>query len=300
MYNSTRIRVIIFDTKHFNVRSKNEAGYALVSVLLLCALLASASVALTSLIDAQVLEARARTQEIRLAAAADSTSTLAALQLAARSGNGTTASLWTGCRWDDATSVYTRIQDHGGLLDINMANPDFLFALLMVLTRSEQRSRAVTDAILDHADPDTMARSGGAEPHRYPETNFGPKNAPFDTTLELDQVPGIDDHLLERLLALTTVHSQQQGADANAAPPDLRNAMVRGDGVRFQSPTAARVFSIDSTAVAGGSRFRTITIVSLLRQRLRPFAVIEWRRLGEVPDEIPGHASRPCLTPRSG
>ena len=55
---------------------------------------------------------------------------------------------------------------------------------------------------------------------------YGPKNALFQSVLELDQVLGVDPALFRRLLPFVTVNSRQGGVDPRTAPPALLAALA--------------------------------------------------------------------------
>ncbi len=67
----------------------------------------------------------------------------------------------------------------------------------------------MSDSIVDFRDPDNFVRPHGAEvaEYRTASLSWGPKNAPFDGTEELQQVLGMTNEIYERSAAHLTAFS---------------------------------------------------------------------------------------------
>jgi general secretion pathway protein K len=80
--------------------------------------------------------------------------------------------------------------------------------LLRGLDVSPEKAVALAAAIVDFRDEDDVPGVNGAESAAYRAAGLaqGPKNAPFETVTELDQVLGMDLALLNRLRVVATVH----------------------------------------------------------------------------------------------
>ena len=197
------------------------------------------------------------------------------------------------CNWSADVSVSVSVQDQGGLVDINTGSPDLFHSLFMALGANTGRATALISEMEDFRDPDSVSADGSAEPITFPSKSFGPKNAPFSIVEELDQVPGMDAALLQQVLPLVTVYGQQTGIDPSVAPPRLLALLAEKEAaqtsqVRFVSPTAGRTFRVDVIAeLKNGARFHRAAMISLLRQPNRPFAILEWSRVGDAEGSPP-------------
>jgi general secretion pathway protein K len=283
-----------------------EKGYALVAVIWLSGLLAVVATSLLATGRSQVEMAIATSENARLSMAADGMFNRVALLLVAASGDIATLKLSPTCRWNDDITLSVAVRDHGGLIDINTANPELLRALLAAVLPSSTLSNQALQDIQDFKDPDNIAQNGGPEVSTYAGLGFGPKNLPFDSILELDQVPGIPDGKLQALLKHLTTQSQSAGIDPSVSDPDLMALIKKGLGSgpkidSFLAPSTKRVFSIE---IAGqsqqGARFARHAVISLLLQPEKPFSLLEWR-VGP-PWKLtasPPAASQLCLSQRS-
>ncbi|MGH8584436.1 MAG: general secretion pathway protein GspK [Gammaproteobacteria bacterium] len=127
--------------------------------------------------------------------------------------------------------VTIRLQDQGGLIDLNAARRDLLDALLRVNGAEEDVRASVVDAILDWRDVNDLRSLHGAEDDDYVAAGrrYGAKDGLFNTVEELQQVLGVRPALYRRIAAALTVHSHQNGVDARVAPPQVLKAVFIGD-----------------------------------------------------------------------
>ncbi len=278
----------------------------LIAVIWIAGLLAVSATTFVAMTTAQIFLARNVSEEMRLDGAANGVATLTAYNLSQPDAKLSGVSKWQTCSWNTGISVVWRVQDQGGLVDLNTANPDLLLALLTGLTKNPQLARRIQDAMQDFKDPDQIVASGGAEPTFYEGTSYGPKNAPFETPFELDQIPEISDELFLALQNFVTVQSQQQGVDLTVAPDELQVFLKAGiqsglDIQQFNVPSPARVYAIDAIAQrSGGGTYHRRAMVNLLRQPEKPFAVLEWRRSNKaVADKTKTKPGSPCFSARS-
>ena len=123
------------------------------------------------------------------------------------------------CSWADIADVSYRIQDQGGLVDVNTANPVLLQKLFSGLRLDAVKQDALLDSLKNYKAPSSLSNFGS--PQHYPSKNFGPKNQPLLSLDELDQVPGFSSEILKRIRPLMTVYSQQTGIDPSRAPAGL-------------------------------------------------------------------------------
>jgi general secretion pathway protein K len=108
-----------------------------------------------------------------------------------------------------------------GLIDINSASNDVLEALFAHAGADNAKSLAA--AVIDFRDADDETSPDGAEASEYQAAGlaYGPKNGPFLTVGELDQVVGVTSELLARVRPLVTTHSNLAAPDITVASADV-------------------------------------------------------------------------------
>jgi general secretion pathway protein K len=296
-------------------RDPMDRGFILVSVLWLLALLTLIALVLTASVR---LDIRARSQLIRHAEAealADGLTYLVALRLGDRDrrppaeAGVVTDGTPLRCAHEE-TAVEIAVNDVGGLVDINAASQPLIEWLLLRLDVTPDRARALAAAIVDFRDADELPSSPeGAEGSAYQAAGLGhrPKNAPFETVAELDQVLGMTPTLLDRLRPMVTVYGRQAGIDPWHAPRELLVAASDGDGVGKAAPAnVPSEFRMSSKGLAyrvtvrissaHGGRFARETVIEPLRTVPLGFRIREWT---VAPPETapPSEASLPLLPP---
>jgi general secretion pathway protein K len=125
--------------------------------------------------------------------------------------------------------IEVRITDDSGKIDLNAANnQDVLVNLFMANGVEHDQAQALADAVLDWRDPDDDSRPNGAEIAQYKSAGlrYGPKNAPFDTVSELQQVLGMNYALYAKLEPSLTIYSGRSDPSAAfASSPEALMAM---------------------------------------------------------------------------
>jgi general secretion pathway protein K len=210
------------------------------------------------------------------------------------------------------------VEDEGGKIDLNTASPKLMSALLRGfgagLDESEHLAAAITEfsqasrnAVLDHV----VLAAYVAEGRKY-----GPKKAPFESVLELDQVIGMRPDLLRAILPYVTVHSRQPGVDRRVAAPALLAALAGDEPTRvarleggegaadiavlppeLQSPSMSRTFLVYAEIrMPVGSSFVQQAIIELTAGE-PPDVVREWRRGGT---RFAARLAASARRPRSG
>ncbi len=264
-----------------------QHGFVLVSVIWIAGLLAVMATAFTIGIRSYTLAGRNVIQGERAQAIADGMATYQALKLASLDLSGNlqlTSGIASACRWSDTARVTVRVQDQGGLVDLNTASPVLIGRLLEGLGLAAADASAVQADLQDFRDPDHDAQSGGAEPAVYRDRKHGPRNGPISVVEELDQIPGLTEKLRTTLRRVTTVSSQQMGFDLERAPEELLKLLqlsgpIDPNAQAFASPSPRRVYAIETAAeLPDGSRFTRRALIALLRQPERPFAILAWQQ----------------------
>lgn len=204
-------------------------GAALVLVLWLVALL-------TALVGAFALSARieylqqrvqddsGRAQEIGRAGVAYAMSRLRAdPQRPAWQPDGRTY------RWSfDGARVDIRVEDESGKVNINLADPALLQALLQGAQVPEAEAARLAGAILDWRDADDLSPpGGGAEAADYVAAGlpYRPRNARFETLGELQRVLGMTPDLYRRLRPSLTLHGRLARPDPRFAQAPVLAAL---------------------------------------------------------------------------
>jgi len=211
--------------------------------------------------------------------------------------------------------IEVRVHDDSGKIDINAAAQSGNTATLMNLFTArgldEEQAAALAAAMIDWVDPDDLAQPGGAEIDDYEAVglSYGPKNAPFDTVSELQQVLGMTYELYTRLEPAITIYSGRP--DPNLAYAGVEALMAAGcteeqadliitrrQSVPPGDPAAAEIPGCDGNPmnVAGGggltysveSRAKlrngasttldaTIRMGGGVNTAGRPFVILRWR-----------------------
>jgi general secretion pathway protein K len=215
-----------------------DRGFVLVSVLWLLALLTLVALALMTTARLDVRAAGQLVRHAEAEALADGLTRLVALRLGDRDRRSLTeARIATDgspfhCSHQHA-SVEIAINDLGGLVDLNGASQPLLEWLLLRRGVASGQARSIAAAIVDFRDADDLPSGPeGAESAAYQTAGLRhvPKNAPFESVTELDQVLGMTPRLLNRLRAVVTVYGRQPGIDATHAPRELVTAFSEGHG----------------------------------------------------------------------
>lgn len=156
-----------------------------------------------------------------------------------------TATRWIGdgrpyeFQFDNAL-VHVELTDETGKIDINSAGDDVLQSLFVSVGANLQQATALSDAIQDWRDPDDTTRPQGAEAPEYKSAglSYVPRNAPFQTVSEVQQVLGMNYALYERIEPAITIYAGGNVPNAAYAPleallalpgmtPDLAQQLIQ-------------------------------------------------------------------------
>jgi hypothetical protein len=133
-----------------------------------------------------------------------------------------------GCDIGEGTVLTIAVQDEAGKVDLNIASPPLLRALVVGLGFSD--GEAAVDAILDYRDEDDDRRVSGAERNEYLAAGrpYGPRNGPFLAVEELVDVLGISQANAGLLRPFVTMHSGLAAIDINVATQVMLDVLARG------------------------------------------------------------------------
>jgi general secretion pathway protein K len=267
------------------VRDRSEHGVALIAVLWVLTLL-SIVVALLSLetrSGARVARNTADNAAVR--AAADAGIQRAILDLISSPKATDTRHFradGTVYSWRFAHClVHLSVHDERGKIDLNQAPEALLAGLIESVGVDRERAQALADAIADFRDADNLRRLNGAEEADYRAAGvaWGPKNAPFQSIEELQQVLGMTSEIYERVMPYLTVYS------LGVINPALSDAHLSGiiKQASFNSLILSNspglVFSIRAEAKGSdGSMFVRETVVQLDPAETVPVHILDWRQ----------------------
>ena len=206
--------------------------------------------------------------------------------------------------------IELEITDDSGKIDINAASGDLLTNLFMGRGVPMDQAQALADAIQDWRDPDDLKHPNGAEAPEYKAAglSYTPKNAPFDTVSELQQVLGMTYDLYEKIEPGITIYSGRNSPSASygnevalqAMYPDASPEQIQQFIQQLQSQIpgsgAQPVLAPDGTPVvaAGGGLTYSVKARATLPNGAstvldatirmggvsaagRPFVILRWR-----------------------
>lgn len=257
--------------------AKPDAGFVLVSALLLLATLSLVALAVTTSTSLNIKAAANIARAAEAQALADGLTRLVAWRQAQPGRPPLRGAL--ACV-EDGADVGITIIDVAGLVDLNAAPAIVLARLLAGLGEAPDAAQRLAARIIDFRDADDDVQEGGAEREEYRTAGLphGPKNAPFELVGELDQVLGLSPDLLDRLRPFVTVHSYRNVVDLNAAPEPLR-ALLDPDGrSSLRTPPAFTRASAITVHVAqpGGARFTRASVIELVAGSRLGFVFRDW------------------------
>ncbi len=130
-------------------------------------------------------------------------------------------------RFHDA-ALTLHIVDETGKVDLNVAQPPLLAALLQAAGAEADMAEQLAGAIADWRDTDDLGQpSGAAEDPQYAAAGlpYGAKDAPFEDIGELQQVLGMTPALYAAVAPHVTVHSGLPSPDPRFAGALVLQAM---------------------------------------------------------------------------
>jgi len=123
--------------------------------------------------------------------------------------------------------VVLSVQDELGKIDLNAAPEDTLKRLFMSLGVEERRAEVIAEAIADWRDADDLKRAHGAErdDYRAAGRSADPRDGPFESIDEFEQVLGVTRAIAESARPALTVYSRRPFVDPTTAPPEVQHAL---------------------------------------------------------------------------
>lgn len=280
------------------LRTEHQQGFILVSVIWIVGLIAVMATAFAITVRSHTLTIGNNLYNAKAEAISDGiVRYLIAQMLRPDSANSANRSDGSAslCSWADVANVSYRIQDQGGLVDVNTASPALLQKLFAGLRLDALKQDALLEALNTYKTPSSQSNLGSTQ--HYSSKNFGPKNQPLLSLDELDQVPVFSSEILRDMRPLATVYSQQTGLDPSRAPAGLLKMLgSESVPVEFTSPSPKKVFSLDVlTELRNGARFHRHVMIAVLGQPDRPFSILSWQpKYQDDPARLPAN-NPPCI-----
>ena len=176
-------------------------------------------------------------------------------------------------------TIALQIDNEAGKVNLNIAPPELLAALLHAAGVETGRAASIASAIADWRFVDAQRVGSKADAYRAAGRSAGPPHAPFQSIEELGLVLGMTPGLLARLTPyLTLFHDGQP--NPLAAAPLVRQAILEAAGGVAEAPAAPDETVIAITAratTAGGARFARHSVVKLGQRKAGGlFQILTW------------------------
>lgn len=211
-------------------RRKGRAGFALLAVIWGTGLIAMMVVAFMTSGRLRLQTAHNIASATEASFVAESAINLATLTLLSNVSAGAASQLGEAEVYDgrprfcvlDGAAVAVAVEDEGGKIDLNVAPPELILAMLVGLGLDDRAARDAANAIVAFRTALAPGQFGATSAS---DKSIEPKQALFESVMELDQVSRVDPALFHLLIPFVTVHSHSPGVDQNASPPALFAAL---------------------------------------------------------------------------
>jgi len=210
----------------------------------------------------------------------------------------------------DKTHIHIEILDESGKIDLNTADDQMLQSLFISVGLDPNAAVSLSAAIQDWRDGDDIPLPNGAEVDAYKAAglSYGPRNAPFQTDTEVQQVmgmsyalyqriepaitiysgssqpnpayapievlralPGMTEELAQQLIAARQQIAPGQGAGANLTMPDGTPIMVTGGGNTYTIRSRATLANGANATIDASVRLGGVGVSG------KPYTVLRWR-----------------------
>jgi general secretion pathway protein K len=261
---------------------RSDEGIALVAVLWILTLLSAIAAALCLETRSSVHIARNIAEYATARAAADAGIHRAVLDLETMAPGDTRKFRTDGTVyiWQFANcAVRLSIQDQLAKLNVNQAPEALLTALIESTGVDHAKAQSLSDAIADFRDPDNLRRPQGAEEAEYQDAGlgWGPKNAPFQTLEELQQVLGMTPEIYARLIPDLTIYSIGIAINPVLAGERL-TGILRQAGFKYFGSQEVKVYFVRAEAKSSrGALFTREAVLQLIPNESFPW-ILSWKQ----------------------
>ena len=238
-----------------------SSGFSLVAVLVFMLIVSAIVVPFAVTAKTRLMIANSEVEQERLSLLAEGLGNVVASTLTGASGgqklplDSTPASCRSG-----ELSFAVRVQDHGGLIDLNAADDSLLELGFAALGFERQTSEELAKATIRFRDSAKLFV--GLPPSRSAVGPAEDKQAPFESVSELQEFPALASIPLRTLNGVFTVNSKRGTVSADRAPSRLRAALASGSSASVvQALADASAYTVDvvvrrdSSGIAGEAGF---------------------------------------------
>ena len=176
----------------------------------------------------------------------------------------------------DNALVHVELTDESGKIDINSADDALLQSLFVSIGANTDQAAALSDAIQDWRDPDDVVRPHGAEAAEYKTAglSYVPRNAPFQTVSEVQQVFGMNYELYARIEPAITIYAGGGSPNPAYAPlqallalpgmtPELAQQLIQARQQIAPGQSGAAALTLpDGTPIVANGGGNTYTVMS--------------------------------------
>jgi len=243
-------------TSHESAGAGHEtasSGFSLVAVLVFLLIVSAIVVPFAVTAKTRLMIANNEVEQERLSLLAEGLGNVVASELTGGSGTKKIPldSTPAACRAGDL-SFDVRVQDHGGLIDLNAADDTLLALGFASLGFERQTAQALAKAAIRFRD---SAKLFAGQPQS--RTPVGPpedKQAPFESVSELQEFSALASTSLQTLHAVFTVNSKRGTISADRAPNRLRAVLAGGSSASVVAASAdATAYTVDVVVRRDGS-----------------------------------------------
>lgn len=148
----------------------------------------------------------------------------------------------------EGAEIEVQLYDETGKVDLNVADPLLLAALFEFAGLEKAEAESLAAAVVDWRDPDDLLTLNGAEADQYKSEGrkYKPRNAPFETVSELQQVLGMSFELYRELEPLLTIYSGRAQPNPAFASPEVLQLLPG------MNPALVQLFVQQREAIAPG------------------------------------------------
>jgi len=176
----------------------------------------------------------------------------------------------------DTAHISVELTDESGKIDINTSDDQLLQALFVSVGVDPATAEQLSDALQDFRDPDDIPRPHGAEADAYKMAGlaYGPRNQPFTSVAEVQQVLGMDYQLYAKIEPAITIFASAPKPNAAYAPLEVlmtfpgmtlelaQQLIAARQQMQPGQPNAQPLTLPDGTAIVANGGGNTYTIKS--------------------------------------
>ncbi len=267
------------------MRGRSEEGIALIAVLWTLTLLSIIAIAFSLETRTSSLIARNMAENAAARAAADAGIQRAILDLETSPSSPIEPRKFrtdgTVYAWRfGKTTVHISVQDEVGKVNLNQAPEALLAALFESVGVDSGKAHSLADAIADYRDSDDLPRVRGAEEAEYRDAGlgWGPKNAPFQTIEELQQVLGITTQIYSQVAPALTIYSIGAAINPTMAGERLTRILREAGFKYFVGSQGVAAYLIRAEAKSSnGAMFTREAVTQLLPDGTHP-SILSWKQ----------------------